>query len=52
MTNHLPLVIKRTGVVSRESAFPAEVAEVGRNAILPEQGVVFHEIDTGIRVEG
>ena len=52
MANYLAVVINCTGVVSCEPPFPAQIAEVGRNAVLPEQGVIFHEIETGIRVKG
>src|ERR1044071_3058119 len=53
MANHLTLIIERTGVVPRDPSSPAEVAEVMDRAVFfPEQGVVFHQIKPGIRVEG
>src|SRR6266550_4563294 len=53
MTNYLTLIIERTSVVPCDPSSPAEVAEVMSRAVFfPEQGVIFHEIEPGIRVEG
>src|SRR5207302_4368333 len=52
MTNHLTVVIDCTGVVPRDPSCSAEVAEVMDRAVFfPEQGVIFHEVKPGIRVE-
>src|SRR5258708_36992410 len=52
MTNYLTLIIERTSVVPGDPSCPTEVAEVMDRAVFfPEQGVIFHEIQPGIRVE-
>src|SRR5580692_9632370 len=53
MTNHLTLIIECTSMVPRDPSSPAEVAEVMDRAVFfPEQGVIFHEMQPAIRVEG
>src|ERR1700730_3491920 len=53
MTNHLTLIIECASVVHRDPSTPAEIAEVMHRAVFfPDQGVIFHEIQPGIPVEG
>src|ERR1039458_3962017 len=51
MANYLTPIVDCTSVVSRDPAASAQVAEVRHRTVVPQQGVIFDEIETTARVE-